>query len=215
MKLYSYFRSSAAFRVRIALNLKQQKFTTIPVHLLEGGGQQRTPEYLDKNPQGLVPTLITDDGDIITQSLAIIEYLDETVPQPPLLPDNSLERAHVRAFCHAITSDIHPLNNLRVLQHLAAELGSNEAQKNAWYQHWIKVGFTAIETNLAQQPPAHKFCFGNRPSIADCCLIPQVYNAERFALAMDAFPTIRKINQHCLSLPEFSKALPKNQPDAA
>lgn len=214
MKLYTYYRSSAAFRVRIALNLKGLSYEAVPVHLVKDGGQQRRPDYLEKNPQGLVPMLETEARDELTQSLAIIEYLDETYPEPNLLPRSSLEKAKARALCQAIACDIHPLNNLRVLQYLTNTLGISAEQKNDWYKHWVEVGFAAFETMLAETSKHREYCFGEAPSIVDCVLVPQVYNAERFAVDMSAYPLISDINSHCLTLDAFVDALPENQADA-
>ncbi|WP_107687803.1 maleylacetoacetate isomerase [Neisseria wadsworthii] len=212
MKLYSYYRSSAAYRVRIALNLKKLTYDTTFVHLVKQGGEQRLPEYAALNPQKLVPSL-EDKGQIFTQSLAIIEYLDETHPEHPLLPAAPAERARVRALAQLIACDTHPLNNLRVLQYLQNQLGASEAAKTEWYRHWIHESFTALETML-QSVQTGRFCHGDAPTLADCCLIPQVYNAYRFRCDLNAFPTIQRINAECLKLPEFQAAAPENQPDA-
>lgn len=215
MKLYTYFRSSAAYRVRIALNLKGLDYESIPVHLVKNGGEQKSPEYLAKNPQGLVPLFETDSAETISQSLAIIEYLEEIHPEPALLPSDALERARVRALALAVAADLHPLNNLRVLQRLSNELQVTDEQKSQWYQHWVKQGFTALEAMLTEANGTGDFCHGNQPSIADCCLIPQVYNAERFKCQMDDYPTIQRITENCLALDAFQKAVPENQADAA
>ncbi|HNG66436.1 MAG TPA: maleylacetoacetate isomerase, partial [Thauera aminoaromatica] len=179
MKLYTYFRSSAAYRVRIALNLKGLDYEAVPVHLVRGGGEHRQPAYLGLNPAGLVPAL-EDQGQVLTQSLAIIEYLEESHPQPALLPAAPLDRARVRAIAQAIACDIHPVNNLRVLQYLTRELDASEEQKNAWYRHWIGVGLQAVEAMLAGDARTGAFCHGDTPGLADCCLVPQVFNARRF-----------------------------------
>ena len=213
MKLYTYFRSSAAYRVRIALNLKGIACEAVPVHLARAGGEQHQPDYRAVNPAGLVPVL-EDDGQVLTQSMAIIEYLDETHPQPPLLPGSPAERARVRAIAQAIACDIHPINNLRVLQYLQRELGANEAQKNAWYRHWVTTGLAAVESMLAGDPRTGAFCHGDMPTLADCCLVPQVFNARRFDCGMDAFPTVLRIAARCEALESFRKAAPANQPDA-
>ncbi|MFT5137575.1 MAG: maleylacetoacetate isomerase [Arenicella sp.] len=212
LKLSTYFRSTAAYRVRIALQLKGLPHELLPVHLMKDGGEHKTAAYLDKNPSGLVPILETEDR-IITQSLAILEYLEEAYPEPSLLPGSALDRAYIRSISQSIACDIHPLNNLRVLQYLTGELRLDEAAKNTWYQNWIDKGFIAIETNLARSEDTGLFCFGDTPSMADCCLIPQVYNAERFNCPMDAYPTIVRITEYCLSLPTFIAATPDKQPD--
>ena len=213
MKLYTYFRSSAAYRVRIALNLKGLDYEAVPVHLVRGGGEHRQPAYLGLNPAGLVPAL-EDQGQVLTQSLAIIEYLEESHPQPALLPAAPLDRARVRAIAQAIACDIHPVNNLRVLQYLTRELDASEEQKNAWYRHWIGVGLQAVEAMLAGDARTGAFCHGDTPGLADCCLVPQVYNAKRFEVDLTPYPTLRRINDHCLSLPAFDLARPEKQGDA-
>lgn len=213
MKLYTYFRSSAAFRVRIALNLKGLAYDAVPVHLARGGGEQHQPGYRALNPAGLVPALEVE-GQVLTQSLAIIEYLDETHPQPPLLPGSPADRARLRAIAQAIACDIHPINNLRVLQYLQRELGANDAQKNAWYRHWIEVGLAAVEAMLADDARTGAFCHGDTPTLADCCLVPQVFNARRFDCRLEPYPTIMRIAARCESLEAFRKAAPANQPDA-
>lgn len=212
-RLYSYFRSSAAYRVRIALNLKGLDYDIVPVHLVRHGGQQLTPEYRALNPDALVPTFV-DGDEALHQSMAIIEYIDEVHPAPPLLPSDPLGRARVRALAQNIACDIHPINNLRVLRYLKQDLSVTEEAKNAWYVHWIVHGFTAFEARLAAQSVPGKFCYGDTPTLADCCLIPQVYNAERFQVEMSAFPRIAAINAHCLTLEAFAKAAPGAQPDA-
>ncbi|WP_274572313.1 maleylacetoacetate isomerase [Neisseria leonii] len=212
MKLYSYFRSSAAYRVRIALNLKNLPYRTEPVHLLQDGGRQRGAEYTALNPQKLVPALTTPDG-VLTQSLAIIEYLDETCPEPPLLPADAAGRARVRTIAQLTACDIHPLNNLRVLQYLEQHFAADGEAKNHWYRHWINEGFTALET-LLHSPQTGRFCHGDNPTLADCCLIPQVYNARRFGIDLTAYPTIARIAAECTPLPAFAAAAPENQPDA-
>ncbi|MGO3892294.1 MAG: maleylacetoacetate isomerase [Paenalcaligenes sp.] len=214
MKLYSYFRSSAAYRVRIALALKQLPFETIPVHLLRDGGQQYQPAYLAKNPMGIVPSLETDDGLTLTQSLAIIEYLDETNPSTALLPTPAAERARVRALALTIACDIHPINNLRILKYLQNTLGVSADQKNDWYLHWLKQGLAAVEAMLANDPQTGIFCHGDTPGLADCCLVPQVFNAKRFNLPMEDYPTINRIVDACEALPAFQQAAPAQQPDA-
>ncbi len=214
LQLYSYFRSSASYRVRIALNLKGLPFEYMPVHLLKDGGQQHTADYQRINPAELVPALV-DDGQAIGQSLAIMEYLDETRPElPALLPRDALGRARVRALAQSIACEIHPLNNLRVLQYFEKDLKLDEATKATWYRHWITLGFTAVEAMLANNPHTGTFCHGDTPGMADCCLIPQIANSRRFDTPLDAFPTIRRIEAACLALDAFAKAAPALQPDA-
>lgn len=213
IKLYGYFRSSAAYRVRIALNLKGLSVEHIPVHLVKNGGEQLTPAYLQLNPEGLVPTLV-DEGDVLTQSLAIIEYLDEKYPQNPLLPSELLARAQVRAFALSIACDIHPVNNLRILRYLNHQLGLDETQRNQWYRHWCETGLAVLEQRLASSHRSGKFCFGDTPGLADCCLIPQIFNAQRFDCDVGALPTLMHIYEHCLTLPAFIDAMPSNQADA-
>ena len=213
LTLHSYFRSSASYRVRIALNLKGLGYTTIPVHLLKGGGQQHSSDYQRVNPAKLVPTLV-DDGHAIGQSLAIMEYLDETHHEPALLPRDPLGRARVRGLAQSVACEIHPLNNLRVLQYLDNDLKVDEATKATWYRHWITLGFTAIEGMLAKDPATGTFCHGNAPGLADCCLIPQIANSRRFDTPLEAFPTIRRIEEACLALDAFARAAPQLQPDA-
>jgi len=213
LTLYTYFRSSAAYRVRIALNLKGLPHESVPVHLLRDGGEQRRPEHLARNPLGLVPVLGTDVG-MLTQSLAIIEYLDETCPMPPLLPADPPGRARVRAIAQAIACDIHPLNNLRVLQYLGDRLGVDEPGRQAWYRHWVDEGLAAVERLLADDSRTGVFCHGDVPSQADCCLVPQVFNAQRFGCRLDDKPTIRRVVEACGRLAAFQRAAPENQPDA-
>lgn len=211
--LYGYFRSSAAFRARIALNLKgivpEMRF----VHLLKDGGQHHAPEYRTVNPQGLVPALV-HDGHTITQSLAIVEYLDEIVPEPPLLPRDALGRARARSIAYQVACDIHPVNNLRVNQYLKANFGADADAQAAWQRHWIGIGFAALETMLAGDAATGKFCHGDTPTIADICLIPQMANARRVNLDFSPFPTLARIEAQALAHPAFDAALPKNQPDA-
>lgn len=212
MKLYTYFRSSAAYRVRIALNLKGLAYQPQYVHLPKG--EHRKPAYAAVNPQALLPTLVADDGTLITQSLAIIEYLEETRPEVALLPGPALERARVRAIAQAIACDIHPLNNLRVLKYLKHELGVPEERKNAWYRHWVDVGLAAVEAMLANDPRTGAFCHGDTPTLADCCLVPQVFNARRFDCDLTALPTVLRIVERCEALEAFRLAAPEFQPDA-
>ncbi|MFW1808267.1 maleylacetoacetate isomerase [Acinetobacter ursingii] len=210
MKLYSYFRSSAAFRVRIALQLKQLDVEILPVHLLKN--EQQAATYIEINPSGLVPTLL-DQGQVLTQSLSILEYLEEQYPQVNLLPKNVLQRAQVRAFAQHIASDIHPLNNLRVLRYLKKQLHVGEDAKNNWYRHWITQGFDSLEQQLQQHSTTGQFCFGDQVTFADCCLIPQVYNAKRFDIDLSAYPLIQSIDQHCMQIKAFQQAAPEQQPD--
>jgi maleylpyruvate isomerase len=213
MKLYSYFRSSAAYRVRIALNLKKLPYEYLPVHLLRNGGEQFAGAYRELNHDSVVPTLI-DNGNVLQQSIAIIEYLEETHPQPPLLPATPVERAYVRGVALQVACEIHPVNNLRVLKYLKRTVGANDDVKDAWYRHWITSGFTALEEHLVASRRSGAFCFGDTPTIADACLIPQVFNANRFNIDMSAFPTIRRINDHAMQLTEFADAAPGAQPDS-
>ncbi len=213
MKLYSYWRSSAAYRVRIGLNLKNIPYEQIPVHLVKDGGEHLKAEYTTKNPQGLVPALELDDGTVLTQSLAILEYLDDLSKENLLLPTAAIEKAKVRALAQAVACDIHPVNNLRILKYLSNELGVSEEAKNIWYRHWIEVGFAAIEKTLKTSSNG-SFCFGHAPTLADICLIPQVYNAHRFKVDMTVYPLLSKINEHCLTLEAFAKAAPQAQSDA-
>lgn len=204
MQLYDYYRSTACYRVRIALRLKNIPYETIPIHLVNAGGEQHHPDYLTINPQGLVPAL-NEQGHILTQSLAIIEYLDETHPLPPLLPKDPEARAQVRSLALLIACDMHPLNNLRVLQTLREDYSASEDAIIKWYHHWLKAGFDAYEAKLKTRPRAPHVSFGNHVTLADICLIPQVYNANRFQFSMAAYPHISEITQHCLSLPEFAE----------
>lgn len=211
MIIYDYFRSSASFRLRIALNLKDLSAERRSVHLVRG--EQKQSAYRDINPQGLVPFLV--DGDIgLSQSLAIIEYLEEKYPTPPLLPADIESRAFARQIAQLIACDIHPLNNTRVLAYLGDTLKADESARTRWYCGWIHEGFTALETMLQRRPVQSPFCIGDFPTIADVCLIPQVTNAQRFACALDAFPTITAIYDHAMKLPAFADAHPSRQPDA-
>ena len=212
MKIYGYFRSSAAYRLRIAMNLKGIAAEGESLHLQKG--HQRAADYLALNPQGLVPALVTDDGSVLTQSLAIIEWLDESHPQPPLLPPDALGRARVRSIALAIACDIHPLNNLRVLNYLTKTLGVSDEQKNGWYRYWVDVGFEALERTLGGDPQTGRFCHGDTPTLADVCLVPQVANARRFRIDLSPYPTISRIDAACQALPAFVDALPEKQPDA-
>lgn len=212
MRLYGYFRSSAAYRVRIALGLKKLSYETLPVHLTRGGGGQFAPEFRRLNPQGLVPVL-DDDGHLITQSLAIVEYLDETHPAPPLLPADALGRARVRSLALHIACEIHPLNNLRVIQALKRDFGLDEAASRRWYGHWIAVGLEALEARLAARETG-RFCHGDAPGLADLCLVPQLFNARRYGCDLTAYPRIVGIDAACQELPAFAAAHPSRQPDA-
>ena len=211
LKLYTYWRSSAAYRVRIALNLKGLAFESVPVHLAKD--EQHGAVFKDVNPQALIPVLRHGDR-VLTQSLAIMEYLDETFPERPLLPAVARDRQRARAIAAMVACDIHPLGNLRVQQYLERELGATQAQREGWTRHWIGKGFEAIERVLADSPATGEFCEGDRPTIADCCLVPQVYNARRFNLDMAVFPTISRIDAACQVLEAFRAARPERQPDA-
>jgi maleylacetoacetate isomerase len=210
LKLYTYYRSSAAYRVRIALNLKGLPYEMVPVHLTKDGGYQRKPEFVAVNPQMRVPVLALSSGNVLTQSLAIIEYLDDIHPEPPLLPPDALERAHVRAIAQMVACDIHPLNNLVVLQYLKRTLNHEQPEIDAWYHHWVIEGFRAIEAMIAPAP----YACGPRVSLADVCLVPQVFNARRLKVPLDKFPKIVAVEAACLKLPAFDRARPEKQPDA-
>lgn len=212
MKLYTYFRSSAAYRVRIALNLKGLPYESVAVDLRPGAHRQ--PDYLARNPQGLIPAL-ADDSAVIAQSLAIIEYLEETHPQPPLLPGPALDRARVRSMALTIACDLHPLNNLRVLKYLRSPLGHDEAAVDTWYRHWIAEGFRGLEEEAKRASGDGRHMFGTKVTLADVCLVPQVFNARRFKCNLDPFPTLRGICAHLEILPEFARAAPDAQPDAS
>jgi maleylpyruvate isomerase len=213
MKLYTYFRSSAAYRVRIALNLKGLPYEAVPVHLVKGGGDQQKPDYRAVNPSALVPSL-QDEGATITQSMAILEYLEEMHPAVPLLPSAPLERARVRELAQIVACDIHPLNNLRVLRYLVRTLKIGDEAKNEWYRHWLKEGFAGLEAHLARDPAPGRFCHGDTPTLADCFLVPQVYNAQRFDIDMGPYPNIARIDAACAGLPAFLAAHPSRQPDS-
>jgi maleylpyruvate isomerase len=211
--LYGYFRSSAAFRARIALNLKGIKPELRFVHLLKDGGQQHTAEYKTLNPMELIPALV-HDGQLITQSLAIMEYLDEIVPEPPLLPKDALGRARVREIACVIACDIHPVNNLRLNQYLKREFHSSDEQQANWQRHWITLGFEALEKMLSLSKNTGAFCYGDTPTVADICLIPQIFNARRVNLEIEQYPTLSRIFARAMQHPAFDVAQPKNQPDA-
>ena len=211
--LYSYWRSSAAYRVRIGLNLKGLPYDIMPVHLLRDGGEQRTPEFREANPQMLVPVLQHGQR-TLRQSLSILEYLDEMWPERPLLPATARDRQRVRALAQVVACDIHPLNNLRVLQYFEHEWGVPQAERETWAKHWMADGFAAFEALLHDHPSTGAYCDGDVPTIADCCLVPQVYNARRFGVDLAPYPNIVRIEQACLALPAFDAARPENQPDA-
>ncbi|MEY4729511.1 MAG: hypothetical protein RL020_669 [Pseudomonadota bacterium] len=211
MKLYDYWRSSAAYRVRIALNLKNLPYQSIPIHLLND--EQREPAYRAINPQGFVPMLV-DGEHSLAQSLAIIEYLDETRPAPPLLPTAPVERARVRAIALVVACDIHPLNNKRILDYLRAPLGHDKASVENWYKHWVDEGLQTLEKMLAGNKQTGKFCHGDQITLADICLVPQVANALRFACPLENYPSVRRIYAACLQHPAFDKAQPDRQADA-
>ena len=207
MKLYDYYRSTASYRVRIALNLKNISYETIPVHLVNNGGEQHRSPYKELNPQELVPTL-DENGHVLSQSLAIIEYLEEMNPTPALLPPNPFARGQIRSLAMIIVCDMHPLNNLRVLEQLRHQFHATEIQITEWYHHWLRLGFDALEKKLAQLPRKNHVCYGHEVSLADVCLIPQVYNAKRFHFPMDNYPIIHAINEYCLHLDAFREATP-------
>jgi len=212
LKLYSYWRSSAAYRVRIALNLKELDYELVPVSLAPGVNEHKGEEYLARNPQGLVPFL--EDGDVaIGQSMAILEYLEETYPDAPLLPDPTGACARIRSFCNSIACDIHPLNNLRVLSYLKGEMNQDADAVQRWYVHWIHEGFRSAEEFINQSTEGN-FVYGSEPTLADVMLVPQVYNARRFNVPLDDFPRIVDVVDHCNTLPAFIDAQPENQPDA-
>jgi maleylacetoacetate isomerase len=213
LRLYSYWRSSAAYRVRIGLNLKGLPYELLPVHLLRDGGEQHRPEFRAANPQGLVPVL--EHGQrMLRQSMAILEYLDEVWPDPALLPATARDRQRVRGLAQLVACDIHPLNNLRVLQYFEREWHVPQPERDEWVRHWICDGLDAFEAMLADHPSTGEFCDGHLPSLADCCLVPQLYNARRFGIDIARFPTIARIEQACLALPAFDAARPEKQPDA-
>lgn len=210
MILHDYFRSSAAFRVRIAMNLKGLEAERRFVHLRKG--EQREAAFLEENPYGLVP-MLTIDGERLTQSLAIIEYLDETQPEPPLLPKGAADRAWVRSVALAIACDIHPIDNLRVLLHLRDQFAADQGARDEWYRHWIRQGFDPLERQLAARAGG-RFCLGDTPTLADICLVPQVFNALRMDIALGPWPRIAAIHHACLEVPAFADAVPARQPDA-
>ena len=213
MKLYTFFRSSASYRVRIALNLKGLKYEQAPIHLRRGGGEQLSAAYKAINTQALVPAL-EDDGKILTQSLAIIEYLEERYPQPPLLPPDPANKALVRSMALVIACEVHPIQNLRVLQYVKREYNQSDEQVNRWAQHWINLGLAALEQMITAEARRGKFCFGDKPSLADICLVPQLGNARRYGCDLSLYPTILEIEKSCMALPAFADAAPEKQPDA-
>jgi maleylacetoacetate isomerase/maleylpyruvate isomerase len=210
--LYGYWRSSSSYRVRIALNLKGIDYEQVPVHLVRNGGEQNQPAYREINPLGLVPALV-HEGQVIVQSLAICEYLEEAFPMPPLLPADKRGRARVRSIAQSIASEIQPMNNLGVMQYLKKEMGQTEETVREWYVHWVNRGFSSIESWLGSRDTG-KFCHGDAPGLADCYLVPQVYNAERFNCDLESYPRIMRITSLCRELPGFRAAAPENQPDA-
>ncbi|BCH29364.1 maleylacetoacetate isomerase [Mesorhizobium sp. L-8-10] len=210
--LHNYFRSSTSVRLRAALNLKGLSFDYVAHHLRKG--EQRSADFLALNPQGLVPALVLGDGAVLTQSLAIIEYLDETHPQPPLLPDNALDRARVRALAFAIACEVHPVNNLRVLGYLKSEFGADDRAAAVWFSHWVADTFGPLESMLAADPRTGRFCHGDAPGFADLCLYAQVINNRRFGVDMGPYPTIQRIFDACAAVPAFADAAPERQPDA-
>ncbi|WP_417455119.1 maleylacetoacetate isomerase [Kiloniella sp.] len=214
MKLYSYWRSTAAYRVRIALNLKRVEYDIIPVHLVKNGGEQLRDRYKQINPQKLVPAIETSKHGTLTQSMAIIEYLEETLPGHNLLPDNPADRSFIRSLSQLVCCDIHPINNLRVLKYLTGEMLLSQDQKSTWYAHWVLEGLSAFEQRLKTRQSEGLYCFGSEPGMADCCLVSQLYNAHRFDISIAEFTEIRRIEEHCLKLEAFDKARPENQIDA-
>jgi maleylpyruvate isomerase len=210
--LHNYFRSSTSYRVRIALELKGIDYTYVPHHLRHG--EHREASYLAVNPQGLVPALILDDGTMLSQSLAIIEYLDETHPEPPLLPKDALGRARVRMLAQMVACDIHPVNNLRILTSLRTLFAAGDDDVNNWFRHWVNETFAPLEKLLSTSKETGCFCHGDTPSLADICLVAQVANNGRFGVEMSPYPTISRINAACMELPAFQQAAPANQPDA-
>jgi maleylacetoacetate isomerase len=213
MKLYTFFRSSASYRVRIAINLKALNCEQVPIHLRRGGGEQFSATYKAINPQALVPAL-EDAGRILTQSLAIMEYLEERYPKPPLLPADPADRALVRSMAFIIACEVHPIQNLRVLVHLKNNLKQSEDDLNLWARHWIDLGLSAFEQIVVSSPKRGKFCFGDTPTLADICLVPQLANARRFGCDLSAYPTLLQIEKACNALPAFADAAPEKQPDA-
>nr|ABW22838.1 maleylpyruvate isomerase [Burkholderia sp. NCIMB 10467] len=216
--LYNYFRSSASYRVRIAFELKGLKYDYVPIHLTRGGGEQFASSYAEVNPENLVPTFVDAGGSVITQSLAIIEYIDETYPEPALLPGSAEDRAYVRSIANLIACDIHPVDNLRVLGYLKNSLNVTDEQRSAWYRHWVEQGFNALESHLARESRpggrAGALCFGDLPTLADLCLVPQVFNAKRMQVPLDNYPTILRIAETASAIPAFERASPARQIDS-
>ncbi|HKX44866.1 MAG TPA: maleylacetoacetate isomerase [Burkholderiaceae bacterium] len=213
MQLYNYFRSSASYRVRIALALKGLAYDYLPVHLQRN--EQMKPSYSELAPSRLVPTLIEDDGHVLTQSMAIIEYLDETHPEPPLLPGDARARARIRALAQDVACEIHPVDNLRVLRYLVHEMKVGEDDKNRWYRHWVETGLEVVERRLAGHPQTGAFCHGDTPTLADCVLVPQIHNAQRFDCRLTHVPTVMRIFATCMQHDAFAKTQPSECPDAA
>ena len=213
MKLYTFLRSSASFRVRITLNLKNLSYDQIPIHLRRGGGEQFTANYQNINAQALVPTL-EDDGHYLIQSLAIVEYLEEKYPSPPLLPKAAADRAVVRSMALVIACEVHPIQNLRVLNYIKNEYQQNDEQVNRWAQHWIELGLAALEQMINAQTARGTFCFGDTPTLADICLVPQLGNARRFGCDLSRYPKILSVEKACIVIPAFADAAPDKQPDA-
>lgn len=213
MKLYTFFRSSASYRVRIVLNLKDLSYEQAPIHLRRGGGEQFSPAYKALNPQALVPTL-EDNGKILTQSLAIIEYLEDKYPKPALLPSDAADKALVRAMALNIACEVHPIQNLRVLNYVKSSYGQTDEQVNRWAQHWIDLGLSALEQSIVAHGKGGKFCFGDAPTLADVCLVPQLGNARRYGCDLSKYPIILNIEKNCMALPAFANAAPEKQPDA-
>lgn len=213
MKLYTFFRSSASYRVRIALNLKGVRYEQAPIHLRRAGGEQLQPAFKALNPQALVPAL-EDDGRILTQSLAIIEYLDEKFPNPPLLPKDPADKALVRSMALVIACEVHPIQNLRVLNYVKSAYNQTDEQVNRWSRHWMNLGFTALEQLIVTQPNRGRFCVGDMPTLADICLVPQLGNARRYGCDLSQYRAIQSIEKNCMALAAFSDAAPEKQPDA-
>lgn len=213
MKLYTFFRSSASYRVRIALNLKGLSYERAPIHLRRGGGEQLSAAYKAINPQALVPAL-EENGRVLTQSLAIVEYLEETHPEPALLPREPADRALVRSMAMIIACEVHPIQNLRVLNYVKKEYRQTDEQVNHWAQHWIDLGLGALEQMIVAQTQRGKFCFANTPTLADICLVPQLGNARRYGCDLSKYPAILQIEKHCMAIPAFADAAPEKQPDA-
>ncbi len=213
IRLYEYFRSSTSHRSRIALNLKGVDYESVSVHLVKNGGEQKAPDYLKNNPQGLVPTL-EEDGFNVGQSLAIIEWLDERFPEPPFLPSDINQKAKIRAFAMAIACDIHPLQNLRILRYLEAEFNAGEDARKAWCQRWLGEGLSACEALVAKETHGAEFCFGETPGLAEICLVPQIFSAYRFDVDLSGMPNLMRVFETCQALPAFAKAAPDQHPDA-